>query len=223
MKNLVIACSKSWFNKNTKSDAFLKLPITFISVKEDLNLKLLKDINPKYIFFPHWSWKVEKSIYQEYECVAFHTAPLPYGRGGSPIQNLIIRKHKKSPICALKMNHDIDAGPIYAKREISLDGTLRDIFKRLAGKIEEMILKIYHEEPVPINQKGTIKLFSRLNYSDNEIKPSMSQEEIYDRIRMVDADDYQKAFIKFGKKKIFLKNASLNKNQLKADVNISDN
>ena len=51
----------------------------------------------------------------------------------------------------------------------------------------------------------------------------MSQEEIYDRIRMVDADDYQKAFIKFGKKKIFLKNASLNKNQLKADVNISDN
>ena len=75
MNNLVIACSKSWFNKNTKSHEFLKLPITFITVKEDLNLKLLKDINPKYIFFPHWSWKVEKSIYQEYECVAFHTAP----------------------------------------------------------------------------------------------------------------------------------------------------
>ena len=38
MKNLVIACSKNWFNKHKKSDEFLRLPITYISVKEDLNL-----------------------------------------------------------------------------------------------------------------------------------------------------------------------------------------
>ncbi len=223
MKNLVIACSKSWFNKHTKSDQFLKLPITFISVKEDLSLKFLRDINPKYIFFPHWSWKVDKSIYQEYECIAFHTAPLPYGRGGSPIQNLIIRGFDKSPICALKMNQDIDSGPIYTKREICLDGDLRDIFQRMSEKIEEMIIDICSEEPIPINQEGKIELFNRLNYSDNEIKPSMSNKEIYDRIRMVDADDYQKAFIKFGSKRIILSKASLKNNELKADMKIFDN
>ena len=223
MKNLVIACSKSWFKNHKKSNEFLKLPITNISSKEDLNLKFLRDINPKYIFFPHWSWKVDKSIYQEYECVAFHTAPLPYGKGGSPIQNLIIRDFRKSPICALKMNHDIDSGPIYTKREICLDGDLRDIFKRMAEKIEEMIINIYYEEPIPINQEGQVKLFSRLNYSDNEIKPSMSQKEIYNRIRMVDADDYNKAFIKFGKKRIILSKATLKNNYLKADIQISDN
>ncbi len=223
MKNLVIACSKSWFNKHTKSNEFLKLPITNITSKEDLNLKFLRDINPKYIFFPHWSWKVDKSIYQEYECVAFHTAPLPYGRGGSPIQNLIIRGFKNSPICALRMNHDIDSGPIYTKREICLEGDLRDIFKRMAEKIEEMIINICYEEPTPINQEGQVKLFSRLSYADNEIESSMSQKEIYDRIRMVDADDYKKAFIKFGKKRIILSNATLKNNYLKADIKISDN
>lgn len=223
MKNLVIACSKNWFKKHKKSDEFLRLPITYISIKEDLNLNFLKDINPKYIFFPHWSWKVDKSIYQKYECVAFHTAPLPYGRGGSPIQNLIIRKYKKSPICALKMNEDIDSGPIYTKSEICLDGDLKDIFKRMAHKIEEMIINICYEEPIPINQEGPVKHFRRLNYSDNEIKPFMSQKEIYDRIRMVDADDYQKAFIKFGNKRIILSKASLNNNELKANIKISDN
>jgi methionyl-tRNA formyltransferase len=223
MRNLVIACSKNWFIKNASSEEFSKLPITYISVKENLNLKFLKAINPKYIFFPHWSWKVDKSIYQEYECVAFHTAPLPYGRGGSPIQNLIIRGFKKSPICALRMNQDIDSGPIYTKREICLDGDLRDIFKRMAEKIEEMIINICFEEPIPKNQEGKVELFSRLNYSDNEIKPSMSKKEIYDRIRMVDADDYQKAFIKFGSSRIILSKASLKNNELNAEMKLFDN
>ena len=223
MRNLVIACSKNWFIKNASSEEFSKLPITYISVKENLNLKFLKAVNPKYIFFPHWSWKVDKSIYQKYECVAFHTAPLPYGRGGSPIQNLIIRGFKKSPICALKMNEDIDSGPIYTMREICLDGDLTDIFKRMAEKIEEMIVNISFEEPIPKNQEGKVELFSRLNYSDNEIKPYMSKKEIYDRIRMVDADDYEKAFIKFGNKRIIISKASLIDNKLKAEIKISDN
>ena len=40
---------------------------------------------------------------------------------------------------------------------------------------------------------------------------------------MVDADDYQKAFIKFGSKRIILSKASLKNNELKADMKIFDN
>ena len=49
---------------------------------------------PKYIFFPHWSKKVDTKIVNNYECVCFHETDLPYGRGGSPIQNLILRNQK---------------------------------------------------------------------------------------------------------------------------------
>ncbi len=58
------------------------------------------------------------NIIKNYNCICFHTAPLPYGRGGSPIQNLIKRNYKKTPICALKMSNKIDAGPIFLKKNI---------------------------------------------------------------------------------------------------------
>lgn len=57
------------------------------------------------------------------ECVCFHMTDVPYGRGGSPLQNLIVRKHKKTKLTALKMTEEIDAGPVYCKRELSLDGS----------------------------------------------------------------------------------------------------
>ena len=79
MKN-IIACSKSWF-ENYASTSFKK-KYYFIRKKSDLNMKNLKKINPKYIFFPHWSHKVPQIILDNFECVCFHTAPLPYGRGG---------------------------------------------------------------------------------------------------------------------------------------------
>ena len=89
--NYVIANSKNWFDISEKSKKFNELSFFHIKTKEELNLEYLSKIKPKYIFFPHWSWKVNKEIFENYECIAFHTAPLPYGRGGSPIQNLIIR------------------------------------------------------------------------------------------------------------------------------------
>ena len=39
-----------------------------------------------------------------------------YVRGGTPIQNMILRGFKKTKICALKMSEKIDQGPIYLKK-----------------------------------------------------------------------------------------------------------
>ena len=57
--------------------------------------------------------------------------------GGSPIQNLILRKLKSTPVCALKMTKNIDAGPVYLKETIKLSGNLDLIF----DKISIVILK----------------------------------------------------------------------------------
>ena len=76
---LLIASSKSWFNEQKKSNKFKELNIKNISKKNELNLEFLKSLNPRYIFFPHWNWKVDELILKNYECIAFHTSPLPYG------------------------------------------------------------------------------------------------------------------------------------------------
>lgn len=195
MSKIVIASSRDWFDKVTKSKEFLSLDIQYIKKKEDLTLETLEKLEPEYIFFPHWNWRVSKEIFSKYKCVAFHTAPLPYGRGGSPIQNLIIRGHVSSPVFALKMTEVLDGGPIYGAEEISLDGNLDEIFHRIAMAVHKLILLICKEKPVPIEQKGIPVKFQRLTYKDNELTSNLRIFEIYDRIRMVDGLDYPKAYI----------------------------
>jgi methionyl-tRNA formyltransferase len=214
----VIAYSKNWFKNHPKSDEFKNLDLIEITNKDDLNLENLRKIGPKYIFFPHWNWKVGPEIFEAFECVVFHTAPLPYGRGGSPIQNLIIRGINRSPVCALKMTGVLDGGPIYDSQEISLDGNIDEIYSEIAKCVEELILKICKFNPLPSPQKGTPTTFNRLSYADNQIKKDYSINEIYDRIRMVDGEEYKKAHLLFGEYKIEFFDARLEHNELFATI-----
>jgi len=216
----VIAYSKDWFKDHPKSDEFRDLGLIEISKKEDLNFENLKKINPRYIFFPHWNWKVSSEIYENFECVVFHTAPLPYGRGGSPIQNLIIRGIERSPVCALKMTDVLDGGPIYDSLEITLDGNIEEIFSKIAKCVEELILKICRSNPMPSPQKGDVLAFRRLSYADNELLEAYSIKELYDRIRMVDGEGYQRAYIKFGDYKIEFSDSQILNNELLAKIRI---
>jgi methionyl-tRNA formyltransferase len=54
---------------------------------------------------------------------------IPYGRGGSPLQNLIARRRKKkTKLSALRMVEELDAGPVYTKTNISLMGRAEEIY-----------------------------------------------------------------------------------------------
>jgi methionyl-tRNA formyltransferase len=223
MINYVVASSKDWYIEYPKSKEYDDLNIFEIKTKADLNLELLEKINPRYIFFPHWNWKVDSEIFERYECVVFHTAPLPFGRGGSPIQNLILRNIEKTPVCALRMTEILDGGPIYDSIEVSLDGTITDIFSKIAVCIEKIIIKICRENIEPKKQSGDVVTFNRLTYADNELKSEYSIKELYDRIRMVDGLDYQRAYINFGKNKIEFTEAHLDKNCLIAKIKIQIN
>ena len=220
MINYIVASSKDWFKEHPKSEKYEELNFIEISNKEDLKLEYLEKINPRYIFFPHWNWKVSSEIYERFECVVFHTAPLPYGRGGSPIQNLILKGLKNSPVCALKMTDILDGGPIYDSFEVSLDGTISEIFSRIATCVEKLIVLICQNNPHPIEQNGEVVAFKRLSNSDNELLSNHSIKELYDRIRMVDGLDYPRAFINYGNHKIEFSEACLDGNHLLAKVKI---
>ena len=123
---ILICNSKNWFALDEKNKSRFETKV--VTKKEDLRVSFINEFNPEYIFFVHWNWKVEKEIYNNFKCVAFHTSPIPYGRGGSPIQNLILEGFESAPVCALKMTASLDAGPIYSKVDISLQGSLSKIF-----------------------------------------------------------------------------------------------
>ena len=96
-----------------------------------LTKNYVKKINPKYIFFPDWSWIIPNEILNNYRCVCFHESDLPKFRGGSPIQNQIIRGVKVTKTSAFFMNDKIDSGDILLRKSLSLKGSIDEIFERM--------------------------------------------------------------------------------------------
>ena len=221
MDKILFVSSKKWFflNKNIKK-LIKKKNIYKITDKKKLNLKNISKINPTKIFFPHWSYRVPDKILKKFECICFHTAPLPYGRGGSPIQNLIIRKFKKAPVCAIKMTNKIDSGPIYSKKNISLNGSLNEIFERISNAILFMITKIIKNKIIPKHQSGKPLYFKRINEQESIINQFEKLDSVYDKIRMLDSDEYPNAYYKFGNTIIKLQGAKTKKNYILCNAKI---
>ena len=168
----------------------------FISEPEELTLERVRELDPRYIFFLHWSWIVPDELTADFNCVCFHMTDVPFGRGGSPLQNLIVRGHRRTKLTALRMSSGLDAGPVYLKRELSLEGsTAEEIYIRAAELSARMIRRIIDEQPEPQPQQGEPVEFKRRKRRDSEIPQLDGLDELHDFIRMLDADGYPAAFL----------------------------
>jgi len=192
-----------------------------VDSKDKLTLELCEEIDPEYIFFPDWSWKVPKEITSRYKCVIFHESNVPKFRGGSPIQNQIIRGIKKTKHTALFMTDEIDAGDILLQRDLDLTLQLDDMFVQIAENVYEMIEKISSGEFKPKEQNGKPTYYKRRKPEESELDMNMPIEKIYDFIRML-ADPYPNAFIKVGNKKIIFKRAQFENGIIKFQGGIDE-
>jgi methionyl-tRNA formyltransferase len=220
-KRYTVASIKPW-NLEAFEHRRVRLPGEWrlITGENELNFDILSRFGPRYVFLPHWSWRVPDRIIEGFECICFHMTDLPYGRGGSPLQNLIIRGHKETMVTALRMAHDLDAGPIYLKKPLSLAGSAQQIFERAAEVVFDMIEQIIQTEPQPEPQIGTPVIFKRRTPAESELPQSGSPEQIYDFIRMLDADSYPSAFVDWGELRLSFSDAVLENGELVAKVTI---
>ena len=199
---IIIATVKSW--NIERAQALQKQyegvhDIVIYTNKDEFTVDNVRDFNPNYIFMPHWSYIVSNEIIKNWECVVFHMTDLPYGRGGSPLQNLIVRGHKETKISAIKVTEKLDGGPVYMKRPLSLEGSAQEIFVRCADIIfQEMLPVFLTENIVPKPQEGEPVVFKRRKPEDGKITPDMEPDKIYDYIRMLDAEGYPRAYMEFG-------------------------
>lgn len=223
---IVICTIKSWNIK--EANKFKKKwetvhDITIIDDKNSFNYHELNLCEPDFIFFPHWSYIIPREIYEKWNCIVFHMTDLPYGRGGSPLQNLIVRGFSETKISAIKVNNIIDGGPIYLKENLNLNGTADEILMRCSKIVfEKMIPKILNNNITPLLQKGEAIPFVRRTSEQSKLDIDMSLEQIYDYIRMLDGEGYPQAFISFGKYKLLFSRASFKGNRIIADVEISE-
>ena len=197
-----------------------------IFVLDKVNIIKIKRINPKIIFFIHWSKFINKSIFEKYLCIQFHSSNLPKGRGGSPIQNQIMLNIKKTKISAFKVSERLDSGPICIQGDLSLQGNALDILSKMEAKSVQMIKKIIKTKNLKFKkQKGKPSFFKRRKPSESKINAYKTKtiNELYDFLRMLDAPGYPKAFIKLNKFKFSFNDIKIIKNKINAKVEITKN
>lgn len=165
----------------------------YVSTAEEV--EQLADGEASMAFFLHWSNLVPKRILESCECVCFHMTDVPYGRGGSPLQNLIVRGHHATILTALRMSEEFDAGAVYAKWPMSLEGTAEAILVRASQTAMDMAVELAADRPEPVEQQGEVTVFRRRRAVESKVPSGLTIDGLHDFIRMLDAEDYPRAFL----------------------------
>lgn len=224
MENILIVSEKRW-NKELVSHLQSTMPqyaFYLISQKEDFTVERIDSISPVKIFIPHWSYIIPSAIFERYECIVFHMTDLPYGRGGSPLQNLIVRGLTATKLSALRVEAGLDTGPVYLKMDLSLSGTAEEIFVRANKLVGKMIVEIIQNNLQPVPQEGDPVIFKRRKPEQSDMSGLEKLEEIFDYIRMLDADGYPHAYIEKGEFRYEFTRASIKADgSIVADVKIT--
>ena len=196
-----------------------------IKSKEEFQYSKIAELQPAKIFIPHWSYMIPAEIFNSFECIVFHMTDLPYGRGGSPLQNLIQRGHSKTKLTTLRCMAELDAGPIYDQEEISLEGSAEEIFLRADHVIEAMIKRHVQNKLDPQPQKGKPVYFKRRSPDQSNLATCSAGDLLtwYDHIRMLDADGYPHAYLQVGDLRLEFRRSSLRSDGIHCDVRISSN
>lgn len=193
----------------------------YVGARRELTPEVLARLRPRYVFFLHWSWLVPPEVFENYECICFHMTDVPFGRGGSPLQNLVARGHRSTQLTALRMVRELDAGPVYAKEALSLDGTAEEVYVRATRLATRLIRRIVADRPDPVPQTGAPVVFPRRRPEESALPVLPALDAVHDFIRMLDADGYPRAFLVHAGYRFEFSRASLYDGRVRADVCIT--
>ena len=108
-------------------------------------------------------------------CINVHASLLPKYRGGAPIHKAVIDGESKTGISLMKMAVKMDAGPVFAQREvmIGLDDTTEVVHDRLmecaSVLIKEDLGLVVDKKAIFVEQDETRVTFAYNITSDDEI------------------------------------------------------
>ena len=112
----------------------------------------------------------------------------------------------------------LDAGPIYLKKSMTLDGRAEEIYERAGNICWQIINWIIKYRPNPEPQKNKPTYFNRRKPEQSLLPRKGKLSEINDFIRMLDAPTYPLAFIDYGDFKLELSYPKLVDNMVEARI-----
>lgn len=217
----VVAGSKAW-NRRVFDEVIRSFPgdWEFAATPAQLDELIARRV-PRRIFFVHWSWIVPRRILHIAECICFHMTDVPYGRGGTPLQNLVSLGHERTKLTALHMTATVDGGPVYAKRDLDLHGTAEEVYIRATNIAADMIRAIVETDPTPLPQIGEVTEFLRRQPHESELPEELSLSALHTFIQMLDAEGYPHAFLRARGLRFEFRRAARYDGRVEADVVIT--
>ena len=114
-------------------------------VKIRKDYEFLKEINPDIIITLAYGQIVPEGLLAipKYGCLNLHGSLLPKYRGAAPIQYALINGDKVSGMTLMEMVKEMDAGKMYAKKEVIIDkeDNATSLFIKMEEAAKELILK----------------------------------------------------------------------------------
>jgi methionyl-tRNA formyltransferase len=205
----VISKHEVYFGDIKKSLTGLDVEVFYASEIEHLTSEISSGVNFDYLFFPHFSKIIPPTVFNNVLCVGFHTGDLPKDRGGSPIQNKILKKQYATKVSAFVISETLDGGDLLCQRDVDLEnGSIKEMINSISILVSEMVREIVTQRPEPVPQIGEAEYFERISpiLSGLELS-SLCLKDIYDRVRMVDGFNYPSAYIQIGDFKLNLSDA----------------
>jgi methionyl-tRNA formyltransferase len=136
--------------------------------------------------------------------IVIHPSDLPKGRGWSPLAWQIIEGVNEIPISLFEAVESVDAGDIYIKDIIKLEGhDLNDEIKNIQGeKTINMAIRYVNLYPMAgLKQVDTdATYYKKRKDSDNKLDIEKSIKEQFNLLRIVDNEKYPAHFEIEGKK-----------------------
>ena len=186
---------------------------------EDGLEKSLLVFKPDFVFFFRWHSVIPKQIVERFVCIGFHPTNLPFGRGGSPLQNLLLKGIYRTKLSAFRITERLDEGPVYLKRNFDLSsGSCQFLYDYMGLVNAEMMLEIIENGLKPVPQKGRVVVFKRRVPSQSELPSNLGLRNFFDFVRMLDGEDYPKAFLNLGGLRLEFSEAALKTNCVEAKV-----
>jgi len=133
-----------------------------------------------------------------------HESDLPKGRGWSPIAWQVLDGKTRIPIVLFEAFEELDAGPIYLKDYIELDGTelLPEIKRKQGEKTAELVFRLVECWPdiqaMPQTEEPTY--YPKRTRQDDALDPHKTLAEQFDHLRIMDNEKYPAWFAYRGRR-----------------------
>lgn len=208
MNILILTDKNRWFESYL--DNFLK------EVKERVDRNITLDVSNNHneidksydiCFLLSYSRIVKPDFLEKQRNnIVIHASDLPNGKGMSPLTWQVLEGRDSIIFSLFEAVPELDAGDIYIKKELKLNGTelvdeLRDLQVQMTLDLVIEYINNY-ETIVPTPQEGDGFQYNKRGPKDSELDLNKTLDEQFNLLRVCDNEAYPAFFIKNGVKYI---------------------